>query len=93
MDFDKDKVRNYMEVCVEDMLKPILKEINSCSCDKCVMDITAIALNSLKPKYVVTKKGELYSKLTTLRHQFDVEIIAAITKAAVIVARDPRHED
>jgi len=55
------------------------------------MDIRAIALNSLPPKYVVTRKGELYTKLSSLQQQFDVDIISAITKAAVIVGRNPRH--
>ena len=85
-------VKNYMEVCVQDMMKLVLTKINACQCEKCSSDIMAIALNSLPPKYVVTQKGELYSKLALLRQQFDVDIIAAITKAAVIVGRAPRHE-
>ena len=92
--FDKKIViQNYMEICVQEMLPSILKGINSCTCEKCMLDVMAISLNSLKPKYVVTRRGELYSKLAMLRHQFDVDIIAAVTKAAVIVARDPRHND
>jgi competence protein ComFB len=80
-----------MEDCVTDMLPRILREINACSCDTCRYDITAIALNSLPPKYVVTHKGELYTKLSILQHQFEVDIVAAITKAAVLVSRYPRH--
>lgn len=86
------EIKNYMEVCVKDMIMPVLKEINSCTCSKCRFDITAIALNSLPPKYVVTKKGQLYTKLSALQQQFDVDIISAITKAAVIVSRAPRHD-
>jgi competence protein ComFB len=80
-----------MEDCVADMLDSVLKDINTCSCKKCKYDITAIALNSLPSKYVVTKRGHLYTKLEALQNQFDVDIIAAITKAAVIVSRNPRH--
>ena len=87
------QVKNYMENCVVDSMKMVLKQINACQCDKCSADILAIALNTLPPKYVVTEKGELYSKLATLRQQFDVDIIAAITKAAVIVGRSPRHNE
>ena len=87
------QLRNYMENCVQDSLKPVLTAINACQCDQCSADIMAIALNSVPPKYVVTRKGELYSKLSTLRQQFDVDIIAAITKAAVIVGRAPRHDE
>ena len=92
--FDKRIIiQNYMEICVQEMLPSILKGINSCTCEKCTLDVLAISLNSLKPKYVVTRRGELYSKLAMLRNQFDVDIIAAVTKAAVIVARSPRHND
>ena len=80
-----------MEDCVSDIMDSVLQEIHSCVCERCRYDITAIALNSLIPKYVVTRRGELYTKLNALQQQFDVDIIAAITKAAVIVNRNPHH--
>ncbi len=86
------EIRNYMEVCVQEMLESVLDNINGCKCEKCKLDITAIALNTLPPKYVVTKKGELYAKLNAFQQQIDVDLISAITKAAVIVSRYPRHD-
>ncbi|MDR1560562.1 MAG: late competence development ComFB family protein [Clostridiales bacterium] len=86
-------IKNYMEDCVSDMLDRVLSEIHSCTCEKCKYDITAIALNSLPSKYVVTKRGQLYTKVASLQQQFDVDLIAAITKAAVIVNRNPRHNN
>jgi competence protein ComFB len=53
----------------------------------------AFALNALPTKYVVTRKGRLYAKLSVLQGQFDVDIIRAITDAAVRVDQSPRHED
>lgn len=87
-----EMVRNYMEEIVYNLMKEVLEDINVCTCDKCLLDIAAIALNDLPPKYVVTEKGKLYSKLNILRQQFEVDVIAAITKAAVIVKRRPRHD-
>jgi competence protein ComFB len=86
-------IKNYMEDCVNDMMDGILSEINYCKCEKCRYDISAIALNSLPAKYVVTKRGQLYTRLDALQNQFDVDIISAITKAAVIVNRSPRHDN
>jgi competence protein ComFB len=86
-------IRNYMEDVVLETIDGILNEINCCSCAKCKLDISAIALNSLPPKYVVTRRGQLYTKLAALQNQFDVDIIAAITKAAVLVSRNPRHNE
>ena len=45
------------------------------------MDIASKALNDLPPHYVVTEKGEVYSKINALRQQFEVDVISAITKA------------
>lgn len=87
------QIKNYMEEIVFNQIKDILTDINMCSCEKCILDIAAIALNDLKPKYIVTEKGELYSKIYTLAQQFEVDVVAAITKAAVLVKRRPRHTD
>ncbi len=86
------KLKNYMEEVVINLMDEVLKGIDVCKCDKCVLDIAAIALNDLPPKYTVTEKGELYSKVNALRNQFEVDIISAITKAAVLVKRNPRHD-
>ncbi len=86
------QIKNYMEEIVFGQMKEVLNDINVCTCDKCILDIAAIALNDLPPKYIVTEKGELYSKLNTLSQQFEVDVVAAITKAAVLVKRKPRHD-
>lgn len=86
------QIKNYMEEIVATTIKDVLEDINMCTCEKCIMDISAIALNDLPPKYIVTEKGELYSKINALKQQFEVDVIAALTKAAVIVKRRPRHE-
>jgi competence protein ComFB len=86
------QIKNYMEEIVFNQLKEILTDINVCTCEKCILDIAAIALNDLPPKYLVSEKGELYSKIDSLRQQFEVDVISAITKAAVMVKRKPRHE-
>lgn len=85
-------IKNYMEEIVFNQMQEVLADINSCSCEKCVLDIAAIALNDLPPKYIVSEKGELYSKISALKQQFEVDVIAAIIKAAVLVKRKPRHD-
>ncbi|NLN56523.1 MAG: late competence development ComFB family protein [Gammaproteobacteria bacterium] len=87
------QIKNYMEEIVFSQMKDILNDINMCTCDKCLLDIAAIALNDLPPKYIVTEKGELYSKINTLGQQFEVDIVSAVTKAAVLVKRKPRHNE
>lgn len=84
-------VKNYMERIVEEMLDSVLKDINACNCETCKMDVAAIALNNLPPRYAVTEVGNLYSKLNLLRQQFEIDVVTQITKAAEIVQRKPRH--
>ncbi|OPZ92967.1 MAG: Late competence development protein ComFB [Firmicutes bacterium ADurb.Bin419] len=86
------QIKNYMEEIVFSLMKEVLDDINVCSCDKCILDIAAIALNDLPTRYIVSEKGELYSKINSLKQQFEVDVISAITKAAVLVKRSPRHE-
>ncbi|NJD03568.1 MAG: competence protein ComFB [Ruminiclostridium sp.] len=85
------QIKNYMEEIVFNQMKDILSDINMCKCEKCMMDIAAIALNDLPSKYIVTEKGELYSKINALSQQFEVDVVSAVTKAAVLVKRRTRH--
>lgn len=91
-DKSNEYLKNYMEDCVVDLVDSIMQGMDVCACEKCKMDVTAIALNALPAKYVVTRKGQLYTKLFVLQQQFNVDIISAITKATVIVSERPRHE-
>lgn len=86
------QIKNYMEEIVFSLIGEVLEDINVCTCDKCILDIAAIALNELPSRYIVSEKGELYSKINSLKQQFEVDVISAITKAAVLVKRNPRHE-
>lgn len=85
-------MKNYMEEIVLSNMEEILKDIKMCNCDRCKLDIAAKALNDLPPQYIVTEKGEIYSKINNLRAQFEVDVIAAITKAAILVKRNPMHD-
>ena len=88
---NKNRLRNYMEDLVWKNIDHILRDINMCTCEKCKLDIAAIALNDLPPKYIVTEDGELYTKLNMLEHQFEVDIYTAIIKGAVITKNNPKH--
>lgn len=84
-------LKNYMEEVVSSLIDDVIKEIDVCKCEKCKMDIMAISLNNLPTKYVVTEKGELYSKVNLLRLQVEVDVITEITKAAMMVKQRPKH--
>ena len=83
--------RNLMEPLVEEEFETLAPTLNCCTCDACRSDIIAFALNQLPPKYVATQKGEAYSKTYILRNQHAADIMSALTKAANVVGKSPRH--
>jgi competence protein ComFB len=81
-----------MEKLVFNKLNEVLATRNDiCKCDQCRLDIAAIALNSLAPRYIVTEKGKIYAKIDMMETQFGVDILMAISKGLSIVAAKPRH--
>ena len=85
------RLKNYMEELVVKKTEDILKLMSICKCEKCKLDIMALALNDLPAKYVVTDMGELFSKLRELEQQFEVDVEMAIIKAAIFVGKNPKH--
>jgi len=62
-----------------------------CQCYECRLDIIAIMLNSLKPHYVVTEKGVLFSKLNEFDLQHKVDLVSTMSDAVSTVKHHPRH--
>lgn len=86
------KLRNQMEDIVSRRLDEVLsKSDNICKCEKCRMDMMAYALNLVRPKYVVTDMGDLYSRISELNNQFDVDVDVALMEAIRVVSGHPRH--
>lgn len=85
-------LKNYMEEIVFSVIDDVLKDIDVCKCERCKMNIIAISLNNLPSKYVVTEKGELYSKVNMFKMQVEVDVMTEIIKAAMIVKKNPQHQ-
>lgn len=88
------QLKNFMEELVFQQLDGIIeKQQDVCRCERCRLDIAALALNYLSPRYIVTQQGETYTRIQTLEQQFKVDVISALIKAIVIVQASPRHHD
>lgn len=85
--------KNIMEDIVEKSLEKLLPSLDVCTCERCKNDIIACALNQLPPKYIVTSKGYLYSKVDTIYLQYEVDVMQAISRAAKIVKEKPSHHE
>ena len=86
------KIQNYMEEVVQDELELLLSERDDiCKCQKCKFDIMVWALNRLPPKYVITDRGRLYTKLKEQEVQFKADVVKELTKAILYICKNPQH--
>ncbi|HHX87561.1 MAG TPA: late competence development ComFB family protein [Firmicutes bacterium] len=85
------KLNNIMEQMVLRAIDEVADEQQFCNCPRCRLDIAALALNKLPPRYAVTSRGEAYSRTDCLELQKNLDIISVIFEAIKIVQRKPRH--
>jgi len=86
-------LRNYTEEAVKLYMDKWFEKSDICHCDICRMDVMAIMLNNLKPKYVVTDKGALFAQLDDFDPQYKIDFITVMNQAVKIVSNGPRHEN
>ena len=83
---------NRMEHFVELSLDEILKQKRElCGCERCRLDVTALALNALPPGYVVSDFGEVVTNIDLDSSQWKADVMMAILRAFDIVRKKPRH--
>lgn len=83
--------RNLMEDIVMQNLDIVMAAEGGCTCDACKSDVVSYALNHLTPHYVATRQGRLMVKLQSYELQSRADVVAAVSEAAVMVAKNPRH--
>ena len=81
---------NLMEELVISRLDSTLDRFNCCKCDKCKKDIAALALNRLKPRYVVMKEGD-QEKRGKAELENGSEVTGALVQAILVVKKEPWH--
>lgn len=87
------ELKNYKEFAVDHVLPNILRAFpDICKCEKCLMDIKAIALNKLEPQYIVTDKGNLYAQVNEMSLQYEANIMKAVLDGISIVSSNPMHD-
>lgn len=83
---------NIIERMVFDTLDDILKSYEGiCTCDRCRYDMAAIALNKIKPNYVVTAEGAVMSRVASLEPQNVADVVRAVTDGINTVSKNPHH--
>ena len=88
------ELKNCMEQAVFQLLDQLLAEREgACGCDRCRLDMAALALNQVKPRYVVTDLGELFTRASQMEVQFSTDLLTAVLHAMERVGKNPRHAE
>lgn len=84
---------NKMEEAVKQATDQMLadKKDDLCCCPRCRLDILALALNSLPPKYVVTNIGNAVTNVVLDSSQWRANVTMAVCSAIETVKSRPRH--
>jgi len=92
--YDFSILENEAERIVTAELKRQLAEIEDesfCFCEDCVLDMAALALNSVKPLYRVSLLGTMYAQAAG-EGEYHEEISRAVTSAIGKVHARPSHD-
>jgi competence protein ComFB len=64
-----------------------VQRLKCCTCDRCIKDVTALAVNKLTPKYVVIYEEEIEKEVS----KYHGDVVTALVNAIIIVKNNPRH--
>ena len=89
---EPDFVRlNRMESIVADKIIYYMRQFDVCTCDRCVADTTALTLNGLLLKYIVTTPAAVDPLVSYYTNRLISDVTVEATKACMIVKENPRH--
>jgi len=87
------QLRNFTEAAVNVYLDRWFPEADVCHCDDCRLDVMALMMNNLPPKYVVTDTGALYAQLVEFDPQNRIDFMTVMSQAVQVVSKGPRHDN
>jgi competence protein ComFB len=63
-----------------------------CTCQDCVLDMAAYALNNIEPLYRVSLMGTLYAHSLEEDSEYTARVNAAVVDAIKKIAKNPSHD-
>lgn len=85
--FKPKNLVNLAEHAVIKKRNEALQRLKCCTCDRCIKDVTALAVNKLAPKYVVIYDEEIEKEV----QKYHGDVVTALVNAIIIVKNYPRH--
>ena len=83
---------NVTQALVEDKADKYIKMFGLCGCNRCRIDVIALALSNLPAKYVVAKPHELIPRLSMYEQKYNAAVVTQVMSACRKVLDRPHHE-
>jgi competence protein ComFB len=92
--YDFELLKNEAEQLVLQELEKQLetRQGEICRCNECIVDMAAIALNSVKPRYRFSLLGTLYAAQAMNEQSYAGSVQKAVTMAIDKVSSNPAHD-
>ena len=91
--YDFDLLKNEAEKLILNELEiQLAAEQEICKCNDCVVDMAAIALNSVRPMYRYSLLGSLYTEYAVSDQSYVESVHKAVTQAIAKVKKNPSHD-
>ncbi|MDR2964899.1 MAG: late competence development ComFB family protein [Treponema sp.] len=93
-DYDFNHLKNEAEILVIREMEQQLKSEGGdmCKCNDCIVDIAAIALNTVKPLYRFSLLGTLYASQAMTEQSYADSVKKAVNFAIKKVKKNPSHD-
>jgi len=93
-EYDFDLLKNEAEILVFHEMEQQIKNApeDMCRCNECVVDIAAIALNTVKPLYRFSILGTLYAAQAMSEQSYADSVKQAVEQAIEKVRSNPAHD-
>ncbi len=91
-DYDFDGLVNDSErLVLEELESQIRAATDLCTCQDCVLDMAAYALNNTRPAYRVSLMGSVYARTSTATEPLQ-DVKRAVHDAILRVKANPSHD-
>ena len=91
--YDFENLKNETErLVLEHLEKELDENADICTCEDCVLDMAAYALNKLKPNYRVSLLGRLYAQAKDEDEAYAKSVQKAVKEAVSKITQNPSHD-
>ncbi len=82
---------NLTQALVEDKADKLMKQFGMCTCNRCKVDVTAIALSNLPAKYVAMQNRDILPLLSMYEEKYSAAVTVQVMNACRMVMKRPHH--